>query len=248
MPDTSSSSVPSSQVKQAELETVRTWLNARPDVLLAVAKRHTSNPLLSSTTSTQPTFSLSVPYGGLTPDKLRIKVSTNARNVEVDIPLPIPSSAVAGLGKGGFGKRVEQLGWDALKHFDVPRHPRITTFLPPRLPSTFVLPPLALLLFLLLASSTNTYANIGRELVHRFLGKWVIPGAALFAGFCHLLLEPAIIYGRLRKHSVPFMPSFLYLFTVVMIGYGGIEALDRAVIQERMRLVQEHSHETKKGQ
>ncbi|OCF45134.1 hypothetical protein I317_00936 [Kwoniella heveanensis CBS 569] len=127
-------------VKEAELETVRTWLNARPDLLLAIAKRHTTNPLLnplpstgggpssSSSPSPTPTLKLDVPRGGLTAEKVRIRVSTRARNVEVDIPLPAGGtgspytggrSGGGGLGKGGFGRKIEGIGKEALRYFGV---------------------------------------------------------------------------------------------------------------------------------
>ncbi|OCF36224.1 hypothetical protein I316_02097 [Kwoniella heveanensis BCC8398] len=231
-------------------ETVRTWLNARPDLLLAIAKRHTTNPLLnplpstgggpssSSSPSPTPTLKLDVPRGGLTAEKVRIRVSTRARNVEVDIPLPAGgtgspytggrSGGGGGLGKGGFGRKIEGIGKEALRYFGVPRHPKITYFNPPLLATFAPLPPLLLLLFLIFVPPTNTYAEIGRGLVHRYLGKWVIPSAGIFAAVCHLVIEPLILAPRLRKHAVPMMPTLLYMGTVLLIGYGGIDALNRA--------------------
>ncbi|WVF66109.1 hypothetical protein IAT40_000848 [Kwoniella sp. CBS 6097] len=262
--------IPAPIVKQAELETVRKWLNSRPDLLLAIAKRHTTNPLLnplpstgshpsSSSRSNTPTIKLDVPSGGLTFDKIRIKVSTRARNVEVDIPLPTSSgnpsdgSGDGGgknleeLGKGGFGRKIERIGKEALKYFNVPRHPKITYFNPPPLATFAPLPPLLLLLFLIFAPNSNTYAQIGRGLVHRYLGKWAIPSAGIFAAACHLVIEPLILAPRLHKHAVPLIPTLLYMGTVLLIGYGGIDALNRAVVQERVRLIQSYSSETKKG-
>ncbi|WVQ93737.1 hypothetical protein IAU59_000814 [Kwoniella sp. CBS 9459] len=261
------SRTPAPIVKEAELETVRRWLNARPDLLLAIAKRHTTNPLLNplptstSTTHAMPTLKLDVPTGGLTADKIRIKISTRARNVEVDIPLPASSSSDGGggpqsngngngnegLGKGGFGRKIERLGKEALSHFDVPRHPKINYFTPPPLATFAPLPPLLFLLFLVFAPASNSYAEIGRGLVHRYLGGWAIPASGFIAAAFHLVIEPLILVPRLQRHSVPLIPTLLYMGTVLLIGYGGIDALNRAVIQERVRLIQTYSTETKKG-
>ncbi|WWC66759.1 uncharacterized protein I206_100664 [Kwoniella pini CBS 10737] len=247
-----SQTVPAPIVKEAELETVRRWLNARPDILLAIAKRHTTNPLLSplpsssSSSSIAPTLILSVPIDGLSVDKIRIKAATKARNIEVDIPLP--DEKIQGLGKGGFGKRIEKLGNESLEYFQVPQHPKIEYYEPPTSVSVLPIYPLLLLLFLVFAPKDHGIANMGRNLVNNYLGKWVIPSATWFAAACHLVIEPLIIIPKLRQHQVPSLQSFLYVATVVCIGYGPIDALNRAVIQERMKLVQAHSSEGRKAQ
>ncbi|WRT63910.1 uncharacterized protein IL334_000836 [Kwoniella shivajii] len=241
---------PSKTVKEAEIETVRRWLNARPDLLLAIAKRHTTNPLLTplpsptSTISLPPTLNLVVPLDGLTVDKLRIKVSTTARNVEVDIPL----SSRTDLGKGGFGKQMEEMGYESLKYFQIPGYPKIDYFEPPTSISVLPIYGLMLLLFLVLAPSDHGVANLGRGLVNKYLGKWVIPAASWLAASLHFVIEPLIILPKLRQHSVPLIPSLLYLLTVLCIGYGGIDALNRAVIQERIKLIHSQHTETRKGQ
>nr|XP_018266894.1 uncharacterized protein I303_00874 [Kwoniella dejecticola CBS 10117]OBR89052.1 hypothetical protein I303_00874 [Kwoniella dejecticola CBS 10117] len=228
-----SQTVPAPIVKEAEIETIRRWLNARPDLLLAIAKRHTTIPLLSplpspsSPSSIAPTLTLSVPIDGLTSDKLRIKAATKARSIEVDIPLPAAKTQVE-LGKGGFGKRIEKIGNDALSHFDVPQHPKIEYYEPPTSVSVLPIYPLLLLLFLVLAPKDHGVANMGRSLVNRYIGTWAIPSAAWFAAACHLVIEPLIIIPKLRQHQVPSLQSFLYIATVVAIGYGPIDALNRA--------------------
>ncbi|OCF59458.1 hypothetical protein L486_02123 [Kwoniella mangroviensis CBS 10435] len=235
-------------------ETVRRWLNARPDLVLAIAKRHTTNPLLeplpsSTATSLPPTLSLLVPIDGLRIDKLRIKVSTKARNVELDIPLPFSSTdSQKGLGKGGFGKKMEELGEDALKHFDIPKYPKIEYFEPPTSISVLPVYPLLFLIFLVAAPADHGVANLFRGLIKRYLGKWMIPGAAWFAAACHLVIEPLILIPKLIQHQVPLLQSFFYLFVVFCTGYGGIDALNRAVIQERIRLIHSHSPDKKKSQ
>ncbi|WVW82029.1 hypothetical protein I302_104034 [Kwoniella bestiolae CBS 10118] len=236
-------------VKEAEIETVRRWLNARPDLLLAIAKRHTTNPLLqplpTSSISLPPTLTLHVPIDGLKVDKLRIKVSTKARNVELDIPLSFGSDK--GLGKGGFGRRMEELGEDALRHFDIPRHPQINYFEPPTSISVLPFYPLLLLIFLVAAPANHGVANLLRGVIERYLGRWMIPGAAWFAAACHLVIEPLILVPKLIQHQVPLLQSLFYLFTVFCTGYGGIDALNRAVIQERIKLIHAHSSEHKKS-
>ncbi|WWD09117.1 hypothetical protein V865_007239 [Kwoniella europaea PYCC6329] len=242
-------------VKDAEIETVRRWLNARPDLLLAIAKRHTTNPLLeplptsNASSLPPPTLSLLVPIEGLRIDKLRIKVSTKARNVELDIPLPFSSTdSQKGLGKGGFGKKMEDLGEDALRHFDIPKYPKIEYFEPPTSISVLPVYPLLFLIFLVAAPSDHGVANLFRGLINRYLGKWMIPGAAWFAAACHLVIEPLILIPKLIQHQVPLLQSFFYLFVVFCTGYGGIDALNRAVIQERIRLIHSHSPDNKKSQ
>ncbi|WWC86024.1 uncharacterized protein L201_000895 [Kwoniella dendrophila CBS 6074] len=242
---------PASIVKEAEIETVRRWLNARPDLLLAIAKRHTTNPLLtplpSTSNSLPPTLNLIVPIDGLKSDKLRIKVSTKARNVEVDIPLPT-TTLDNGLGKGGFGKKIEEIGEEALTHLNIPKHPKIEYFEPPTSVSVLPIYPLLFLIFLVLAPKDHGVANMFRSLINRFLSTWAIPSAAWFAAISHLVVEPLLILPKLKQHQVPPLQSFLYLFTVFCIGYGGIDALNRAVIQERVKLIHALSTEMKKSQ
>ncbi|KAK8861730.1 hypothetical protein IAR55_002553 [Kwoniella newhampshirensis] len=244
------------KIQEPQLRAVRTWLNTRPDLLLAIAKRHTTNPLLSplpgssTSSSSSSTLNLSVPIGSPTSDTLRVKVSTRARNVEVDIPLPQPQESQKGLPITAIGVRrtIKEMGRDAFKHFKVPTNPAISRFHLPRYDRTLVVLPMTLLFYLAFAPDTYQSAVIGRSVVSKYLGKWMIPIALFILAASHLVIEPIWLISDLRKYQVPLRPSLLYLLVVVLIGYGGIEALQNEVIEERVRLLHSKSTELKKAQ
>ncbi|WWD16347.1 hypothetical protein CI109_100773 [Kwoniella shandongensis] len=249
------------RIQEPQLRGVRTWLNTRPDLLLAIAKRHTSNPLLSppplpsasssSRTTTFPTLQISVPEGSPTGDTLRVKVETKARNVEVDIPLPsIPSGQDRRLPISAVASRrtIKNMGEEALIYFNVPKNPTITTYHPPLPKRCVVIFPIILLAYLTAAPKTDFMAETGRGLVEKYLGRWMIPIALWILSLSHFVIEPIWLLSKLRRHNVPFIPGLLYMLVVVMIGYGGIEALDLAVIEERVRLLHSKSTESKKAQ
>ncbi|WVQ78644.1 hypothetical protein IAT38_000731 [Cryptococcus sp. DSM 104549] len=230
--------------QDAGLQGLRSYLNKRPDLLLAIAKRHSTNTLLhpvprpvSNTPAPSPsTLRVCIPPGSPTYDTLGIKVSTKARSTDIDIPLATRAKSVKDV-----KAMVEEMGEESLAHFAIPADPKVTTFLLPLFPTVLPIFPLALLIYLIVAPTTSETANFGRALVYQYIGKWIIPSAAWFAAACHLAVEPAVLVKKLHKHSVPFFPSLFYLLTVVLIGYGGIEALDRAVVRERIRLIHVHS-------
>ncbi|OWZ27043.1 hypothetical protein J007_06700 [Cryptococcus neoformans] len=233
------------------LRALRAHLNTRPDLLLAIAMRHATNPLLhpvpdpltKNPVQTPPSLRLSVPRGSPTYDALGIKLRTKAREVDVDIPLQSTAKNASEVKQA-----IDKMGEDALKYYKVPKDPQVNVFVPPKFAHTLVLLPLALLIYLAAAPSTSNTANAGRALVSKYLSDYMIPAALMFSFACHIIVEPLLLIIKIDKHRVPIIPALCYMFTVVLIGFGGLNALDRAVVQERIRLVRSQSADTKKSQ
>ncbi|WVO14656.1 hypothetical protein L204_102293 [Cryptococcus depauperatus] len=213
-------------MQDARFQALTSQLARRPDILLAIAKRHSTDTLLhpvpsslSKSPAATPRLRLSVPQESPPYDTLGITLETRAKSIDVDITLE---------GKARTAREVKQIvekmGNDAMAYYHI-----VNQF--------HLILPLALLFYLLLAPASSQTATLGRSLVTRYLGRWMIPGAAWFAAACHLVIEPLILLKRLIRHRVPIVPSTLYMSTVVLIGFGGFLALDHAVIQERIRLI-----------
>ncbi|WVO24350.1 uncharacterized protein IAS62_005715 [Cryptococcus decagattii] len=233
------------------LRAVRVHLNNRPDLLLAIAMRHATNPLLhpvpdpltKNPTRTPPSLRLSVPHGSPTYDALGIKLRTKAREVDVDIPLQSTAKTAREVKQA-----IDKMGEDALKYYKVPKDPQVNVFVPPKFIHTLIFLPLALLIYLAAAPPTSNTANAGRALVSKYLSDYMIPASLVFSFACHIIVEPFMLITKIDKHRVPIMPALCYMFTVILIGFGGLNALDRAVIQERLRIIRSQSAETKKSQ
>ncbi|WVN87132.1 uncharacterized protein L203_102308 [Cryptococcus depauperatus CBS 7841] len=183
----------------AKFQVLTSQLARRPDILLAIAKRHSTDTLfhpvpssLSKPPAATPRLRLSVPQESPPYDTLGITLETKAKSINVDITLEGKARTAREL-----KQIVEKMGNDAMAYYHI----------------------------------------ILRSLVTRYLGRWMIPGAAWFAAACHLVIEPLVLLKRLIRHRVPIVPSTLYMLTVVLIGFGGFLALNHAVIQERIRLI-----------
>nr|KIR44096.1 hypothetical protein I312_06699 [Cryptococcus bacillisporus CA1280] len=243
------------------LRAVRAHLINRPDLLLgeahslsistSIAMRHATNPLLhpvpdpltKNPTRTSPSLRLSVPHGSPTYDALGIKLRTKAREVDVDIPLQSAAKTASEVKQA-----IDKMGEDALKYYKVPKDPQVNVFVPPKFIHTLIFLPLALLIYLAAAPPTSNTANAGRALVSKYLSDYMIPASLVFSFACHIIVEPFMLITKIDKHRVPIIPALCYMFTVILIGFGGLNALDRAVIQERLRIIRSQSAETKKSQ
>ncbi|XAO26744.1 hypothetical protein I312_105584 [Cryptococcus bacillisporus CA1280] len=214
------------------LRAVRAHLINRPDLLLAIAMRHATNPLLhpvpdpltKNPTRTSPSLRLSVPHGSPTYDALAAKTASEVKQA------------------------IDKMGEDALKYYKVPKDPQVNVFVPPKFIHTLIFLPLALLIYLAAAPPTSNTANAGRALVSKYLSDYMIPASLVFSFACHIIVEPFMLITKIDKHRVPIIPALCYMFTVILIGFGGLNALDRAVIQERLRIIRSQSAETKKSQ
>ncbi|ODN88845.1 hypothetical protein L198_06647 [Cryptococcus wingfieldii CBS 7118] len=228
------------------LNSLRRRLAHRPDLLLAIAKRHSTNPLLhpppapldpsDALPATSPSVRITIPQGSPTYDALGLTLKTKQREVQVDIPLWHTAKTPREVGQS-----VEKMGEDALGYYGIPENPKVTSYTTPL--HAYILPliPILLNIFLFYAPSSNHYANIGRSLVHQSIGPNAIRYGILFFGSFHFIIEPLLLFRGLWRYRVPLIPSLLYLSTVVIIGFGGIDALRRAVIQERIRLLRSAS-------
>ncbi|ODO05050.1 hypothetical protein I350_05663 [Cryptococcus amylolentus CBS 6273] len=228
------------------LKSLRRHLSRRPDLLFAIAKRHSTNPLLhpppapldpsKSLPATSPSVRITIPQGSPTYDALGITLKTKQREVQVDIPLRQTAKTPKEVRQS-----VEKMGEDALGYYGIPENPQVTSYTTPL--HSYILPliPILLNIFLFYAPSSNHYANIGRSLVHQYIGPNAIRYGILFFGSFHFIIEPLLLFRGLWRYRVPLVPSLLYLSTVVIIGFGGIDALRRAVIQERIRLLRSAS-------
>nr|ODN85516.1 hypothetical protein L203_04765 [Cryptococcus depauperatus CBS 7841] len=229
----------SDHMQDAKFQVLTSQLARRPDILLAIAKRHSTDTLfhpvpssLSKPPAATPRLRLSVPQESPPYDTLGITLETKAKSINVDITLEGKARTAREL-----KQIVEKMGNDAMAYYHIPQDPTVNSFTMPPVLSALVILPLVLLFYLLLAPASSQTATLGRSLVTRYLGRWMIPGAAWFAAACHLVIEPLVLLKRLIRHRVPIVPSTLYMLTVVLIGFGGFLALNHAVIQERIRLI-----------
>ncbi|WVQ77291.1 hypothetical protein IAR50_006975 [Cryptococcus sp. DSM 104548] len=232
--------------QNSALRSLRSSLSKRPDLLFAIAKRHSTNPLLhpppsplsasNAAPATSAALRISIPQGSPTYDALGVTLKTKQREVQVDIPLRHTAKTPKEVRQS-----IKQMGEDALAYYGIPESPQVTSYNSPRPFSIIPFLVMVLLLFVAYAPASNHYANVGRSLVERYAGPNAIQYSLFFFGWTHLAMEPMLLLRRLLQYRVPFHLSLLYLATVLAIGLGGIDALERAVIQERIRLLRSAS-------
>ncbi|KAK4688525.1 hypothetical protein P7C73_g1587, partial [Tremellales sp. Uapishka_1] len=132
--------------------------------------------------------------------------------------------------------RLDKWCIEAQAAYDLPQYAEVTYFSAP--PKAVALPTLfgiALLLWSIIGTSSS--ADLFRFYIHKYLSQYAIPAASAVFISAHFLIEPFIMLNRIARYKVPPVPSFYYLLTTILLGYGAIAELNKCAVHERVNLV-----------